>query len=242
MMFTGKTVLITGGAQGIGKAIAERFSNLNAKIYIFDLKNLENIDSDRNIHYIQGDVSQNNDVTDFVNHVMNLDGQIDIVVNNAGIIRDAAIWNMAEADFDAVINVNLKGPWLICRAVAPIMRKQKSGRIINIASRSWLGNFGQSNYSSSKGGLVSLTRVLALELARSNVTVNAVSPGLIDTEMTRSMPPEIFESFVQKQPGKKPGKPQDIASAVTFLASEDSQFINGQILQVDGGKSIGAGH
>ena len=112
---------------------------------------------------------------------------------------------MAEADFDAVINVNLKGPWLICRAVAPIMRKQKSGRIINIASRSWLGNFGQSNYSSSKGGLVSLTRVLALELAKSNVTVNAVSPGLIDTEMTRSMPPEIFESFVQKQPGKNLG-------------------------------------
>lgn len=239
-MFSDKIVIITGGVQGIGKAIVDRFAMLNAKVYIFDLQHLEN--NNDKIHYTQGDVSNNKDITEFVNRINEIEGHIDIVVNNAGIIRDSAIWNMKESDFDAVINVNLKGPWLLCRAVAPIMRKQKSGRIINIASRSWLGNFGQSNYSSSKGGLVSLTRVLALELAKSNVTVNAVSPGLIDTEMTRSMPPEIFESFVQKQPGKKPGQPQDIASAVTFLASDESQFINGQILQVDGGKSIGASH
>jgi NAD(P)-dependent dehydrogenase (short-subunit alcohol dehydrogenase family) len=147
---------------------------------------------------------------------------------------------MEEDDFDAVMDVNLKGPWLMCREVASIMREQKSGRIVNIASRSWLGNFGQSNYSSSKGGLVSLTRVLALELARSNVTVNAVAPGLIDTPMTRSMKPEIYDQLQSAIPGGKAGTPADIANAVTFLASDEAQYITGQIIHVDGGKSIGA--
>jgi NAD(P)-dependent dehydrogenase (short-subunit alcohol dehydrogenase family) len=124
--------------------------------------------------------------------------------------------------------------------VIPLMKKQQSGRIINIVSRAWLGNFGQSNYSSSKGGLVSLTRVLALELARYNITVNAVAPGLIDTPLTRNLPPETYDKLVAAQPGKRAGKPEDIAHAVAFLASDEAGFISGQVLHVDGGKSIGS--
>ncbi len=166
--------------------------------------------------------------------------KIDILVNNAGIIKDNVIWKMTEEQFDDVIQVNLKGSWLLCKEVAPIMREQKSGRIINIASRAWLGNPGQSNYSASKGGLVSMTRVLALELAPKNITVNAVAPGLIKTDMTNALPKEIFQKLLDKQPSKQAGEPEDVASAVAFLASEEAQFINGQILHVDGGRSIGS--
>ncbi len=120
------------------------------------------------------------------------------------------------------------------------MKDQQFGRIINIVSRAWLGNFGQSNYSSSKGGLVSMTRVLALEMARYNVTVNAVAPGLIDTPMTRGLSPEALERLVSAQPGKRIGKPEDIAHAVAFLASDEAAFITGQVLHVDGGRSIGS--
>ncbi len=120
------------------------------------------------------------------------------------------------------------------------MRKQNSGRIVNISSRSWLGNFGQSNYSASKGGLVSLTRTLALELARNNITVNAIAPGLIDTPMTRNLDPEIFKKLENTIPMKKAGHPEDIANLVGFLASDEAKFINGQVIHVDGGKSVGA--
>ncbi len=149
-------------------------------------------------------------------------------------------WKMDEEDFDAVIDVNLKGPWLMCREVAPIMRAQNSGRIVNIASRSWLGSAGQSNYSASKGGLVSMTRVLALELGKNNITVNAVAPGLIDTPMTRSLDPEVYNMLEKSIPCKKAGKPADIAHTVAFLSSDEASFINGQVIHVDGGKSIGA--
>ncbi len=242
MKFENIVVVVTGGARGIGAEIVKHFLHAGAIVHILDKDIADSSIPDENDRLIasSGDVSNAEDVKSFISHVVSASGKIDVLINNAGIIRDSVIWKMEEDDFDAVMDVNLKGPWLMCREVASIMREQKSGRIVNIASRSWLGNFGQSNYSSSKGGLVSLTRVLALELARSNVTVNAVAPGLIDTPMTRSMKPEIYDQLQSAIPGGKAGTPADIANAVTFLASDEAQYITGQIIHVDGGKSIGA--
>ncbi len=241
MEFKNKIVLITGGAQGIGASIVDEFLHGGAKVIIMDLMWSDNFSSSRNpnLREITGDVSRSGDVNRVVSQITGEFGCIDVLVNNAGIIRDNVIWKMPEADFDSVISVNLKGPWLMCKAVAPVMRRQKSGRIVNIVSRAWLGNVGQSNYSASKGGLVSLTRVLALELARDYITVNAVAPGLINTPMTRKLDPEIFQKLEMALPGKRAGTPEDIAYAVTFLASGKARFINGQVLYVDGGRSIG---
>jgi NAD(P)-dependent dehydrogenase (short-subunit alcohol dehydrogenase family) len=147
---------------------------------------------------------------------------------------------MPADDFDTVINTNLKGTWLMCKAAAKIMKEQKSGRIVNISSRAWLGNPGQSNYSASKAGIIGLTRVLALELGKFNILVNAIAPGLIDTPLTQSLPADVLQKLIQAQPTKTIGKPVDIANAVSFLVSEKTGFITGQVIYVDGGKSIGA--
>lgn len=242
MEFRQRIVLITGGGRGIGLAIGRQFRKEGAVLHLLDRNFPSDFDlkDDPNVFTYTGDVSSVADVKSFVSKVVKASGRVDILVNNAGIFRDHAIWNMSEEDFDAVISVNLKGPWLLCREVAPIMRKQQWGRIINITSRAWLGNFGQSNYGASKGGLVSLTRVLALELAASHVTVNAVAPGLIDTPLTRSLPENAWKKLVAAQPGKEAGTPKDVAAAVLFLASREAGFISGQVLYVDGGKHIGS--
>tara|TARA_B100001079_G_scaffold112033_1_gene96390 strand:+ start:862 stop:1605 length:744 start_codon:yes stop_codon:yes gene_type:complete len=238
----GKIALVTGGISGIGAAIVSHFLDEGAIVYVLDKNVPDSIVSDTNEHLtvFPGDVTSNEDVKSFISNIQKTASKIDILINNAGIIRDNVIWKMDEEDFDAVIDVNLKGPWLMCREVAPIMRAQNSGRIVNIASRSWLGNVGQSNYSASKGGLVSMTRVLALELGKNNITVNAVAPGLIDTPMTRSLDPEVYNMLEKSIPCKKAGKPADIAHTVAFLSSDEASFINGQVIHVDGGKSIGA--
>ncbi len=240
--FEGKSVIVTGGARGIGQAIAVRFASAGAQVSVLDLDVTDAPvpDARGSIRFHKGDVADPGDAALFVGEVMARTGRVDVLVNNAGIIRDNVIWRMSEEDFDAVLRVNLKGPWLMCREVVPVMKQQQGGRIINIVSRAWLGNFGQSNYSSSKGGLVSLTRVLALEMARYNVTVNAVAPGLIDSPMTRALPPETLERLIAAQPGKCAGQPEDIAHAVAFLASRRAGFITGQVLHVDGGRSIGS--
>jgi NAD(P)-dependent dehydrogenase (short-subunit alcohol dehydrogenase family) len=240
MTFKGKSIIVTGGRRGIGRAIAERFATEGAAVSVLDISPDDSPGHSDLISFFTGNVADTDDVARFVDDVIKRTGRIDILVNNAGIIRDNVIWRMSEEDFDAVINVNLKGPWLICRQVAPIMKNQQNGRIINIVSRAWLGNFGQSNYSSSKGGLVSMTRVLALELARYNVTVNAIAPGLIDTPLARNLPPETLEKLIAAQPGKRAGSPDDIAHAAAFLASDEAGFITGQVLHVDGGRSIGS--
>jgi NAD(P)-dependent dehydrogenase (short-subunit alcohol dehydrogenase family) len=148
---------------------------------------------------------------------------------------------MPAEDFDKVISVNLRGTWLMCREAAVVMKQQKSGRIVNVASRAWLGNPGQSNYSPSKAGVVGLTRVLALELGRYNVMVNAVAPGLIDTPLTQSLSEDVLAKLINAQPTKTIGSPEDVAHTVAFLADENTKFITGQTIYVDGGKSIGAG-
>ena len=240
--FQGKTVIVTGGARGIGYAIARRFADRSATVFVLDRDFPGSFAEDnRQLHLQTGDLTSRDDIEQCVLHVLSRSGQIDVLVNNAGIIRDNVIWRMSEEDFDAVIGVNLKGAWLMCKSVVPHMRERKSGRIINIASRAWLGNAGQTNYSASKGGLVSMTRALALELAASRITVNAVAPGLIDTPLTQALPPDTYQMLVKAQPGKRAGTPEDVAAAVCSLASDEASFITGQTLYVDGGKSIGAG-
>jgi NAD(P)-dependent dehydrogenase (short-subunit alcohol dehydrogenase family) len=239
MKFNGQIAIVTGGSQGIGYTIAQRFAKEGATVYVLDLVLPSESSKTDQINYHQGDVTDRTAVEKFVQTIVTEQGQIDIVVNNAGILRDAVIWRMPESDFDEVIKVNLKGPWLVCQAVAPIMREVGYGRIINISSRAWLGNPGQTNYAASKGGIVSMTRALALELGRKGITVNAVAPGLIDTPMTQSLPPDVLQKLLDKQPGGRAGTPDDIAAAVAFLASSDAGFITGQVLHVDGGRSIG---
>jgi NAD(P)-dependent dehydrogenase (short-subunit alcohol dehydrogenase family) len=242
MSFDGKNVIVTGATRGIGLAIAKRFVKAGAFVHIIDNSIPEpfGISEGDLFSLYKGDVSSAEDVRKFIAGIRKNNVNIDVLVNNAGIIRDNVIWKMPEEDFDKVLEVNLKGCWLLCKEIAPVMREQMSGRIINIVSRAWLGNPGQSNYSASKGGLVSMTRVLALELASKNITVNAVAPGLIKTSLTDSLPDEVFQKLLEKQPSKQAGEPDDVAAAVMFLASDEAGFINGQVLHVDGGRSIGS--
>ena|ERR1017187_3368353 len=241
-----RTVIVTGAAKGIGKAIVERFIKDNYKVIAIDIdtengKKLESEFSPENLEFYKVDISNEADVKAFYTDLLSKKQSIDVLVNNAGIIRDNMIWNMESEDFDLVMNINLRGVWLMCREAAKLMRNQKSGRIVNIASRAWLGNRGQSNYSASKAGVVGLTRVLALELGKYNVLVNAIAPGLIDTPLTQKLTPETLQKLIETQPTKTMGSPEDVANAVSFLSAETTQFITGQTLYVDGGKSIGAG-
>ncbi len=243
---TKKIAIITGAANGIGKAISERLSEEGFFVILVDIDKtngeqlFQKLGKENSLYYFC-EIRSEAALKLLFQDVLNEFGKVDVVVNNAGIIRDNMIWNMPSFDFDNVINVNLKAVWLLCREAAKIMKEQKSGRIVNIASRAWLGNKGQSNYSASKAGVIGLTRVLALELGKYNVAVNAVAPGLIDTPLTQKLEKTILQNLIDAQPTKKMGKPEDIANAVAFLVSEKTNFITGQTLYVDGGKSIGAG-
>lgn len=239
-----KIALVTGAVKGIGKAITNKLIEEGYFVLMVDIdkelgKRLENENSAKCI-FIPGNISKEEDVKSIFNLVEKQFGAIDLLVNNAGIIRDNLIWNMPEEDFDLVIDINLKGTWMMCKEAAKLMKLQQKGRIVNIASRAWLGNKGQSNYSASKAGIVGLTRVLALELGKYNVCVNAIAPGLIDTPLTQGLREDVLEQLIQAQPTKSIGKPEDIANAVAFLGSYQTNFITGQTLYVDGGKSIGS--
>jgi len=240
-----KIAIVTGAANGIGKAISKRLQDAGCYIFAADIddvngKLIASELGENNAEYAHCNITSENEVESLFNLVVSKKGKVDILINNAGIIKDNMIHKMPVEDFEAVIDTNLKGTWLMCRAAAKIMKVQKSGRIVNISSRAWLGNSGQSNYSASKAGIIGLTRVLALELGRYNVLVNAVAPGLIDTPLTQALPADVLEKLIQAQPTKTMGKPEDIANAVSFLVSEKTQFITGQVIYVDGGKSIGA--
>ncbi|GAB4242668.1 MAG: 3-oxoacyl-ACP reductase FabG [Saprospiraceae bacterium] len=232
--------IVTGAGRGIGKAIAQRLKADGFQLLIADLdaEAGEQAASELDARFLKCNVGDENSVAQLFKAADGMGLPLDVVVNNAGIIRDGVIWKLDSRDFDLVINVNLRGTWLMCREAAIRMRQQGYGRIINIASRAWLGNPGQTNYSASKAGVIGLTRALALELARKGVTVNAVAPGLIDTPMTRNLPEEVRQKLINSQPGKNIGSPKDVADAVAFLASEENGFINGQVIHVDGGKSI----
>ena len=241
-----KTAIISGGAQGIGKAITKRLIEDGFFVVIADINLekekplVEELGSGKFL-FIKCDISNQEDVESLFSKVKSEREIINAVINNAGIIKDNVIWKMPKEDMDKVIDVNLKGTWIMCKEAAKIMREQNNGRIVNISSRAWLGdNRGQSNYIASKAGIVGLTRVLALELGKYNVNVNAVAPGLIDTPLTQNLPEKVIKNLIEAQPTKKIGKPRDIANVVSFLLSDESNFITGQIIHVDGGRSIGS--
>jgi len=239
-----KIAIVTGAAKGIGKAIVARLVSDGFVVVAVDVDEesgvkLEN-ELGKNVEFMKVNICNEIQVSELFTKVFEKHGQINAVVNNAGIIRDNMIWKMSVDDFDAVINVNLKGTWLMCREASMIMKTQKFGRIVNIASRAWLGNRGQSNYSASKAGVVALTRVLALELGKYNVAVNAIAPGLIDTPLTQKLEKDVLQKLIEAQPTKTMGTPGDVANTVAFLASESTGFVTGQTIYVDGGKSIGA--
>ena len=244
-MNNGPTAIVTGAAKGIGRAICKKLVNDGFFVVAVDqdpdgAKDILAELGGHHVDYRVMNICNEDQVRKLFESVVGKSGTITAVVNNAGIIRDNLIWNMSADDFDAVVSVNLKGTWLMCREAAIVMKEQKAGRIVNIASRAWLGNRGQSNYSASKAGVVALTRVLALELGKYNVSVNAVAPGLIDTPLTQKLDSSVLQKLIEAQPSKSMGSPDDVAKVVAFLASANTQFITGQTIYVDGGKSIGA--
>lgn len=243
----GKTAVVTGASRGIGKAIALRLAELGANIVINYRSNSSSIEelikeiSEKGSKAIaiQGDVSIFSEAEGIMKKALETFGTIDILVNNAGITKDGLIMRMKEQDFDKVIEVNLKGAFNCLRHVTPIMVKQKGGRIINISSVVGVsGNAGQVNYSAAKAGLIGMTKTAARELASRGINVNAVAPGFIQTDMTEVLSDKVKESTLNNIPLKKFGRAEDVANAVAFLASSNSDYITGQVIHVDGGMVI----
>src|SRR4051812_31648321 len=243
---SGKVAIVTGSGRGLGAAIALRFAELGADVVINDV-NADNAKATaakvqalgRRAHVSTHDVSSHPAARALADEAKATLGRLDILVNNAGILRDAMLMKLTEDKWDDVIRVNLKGPFNMGQACAKHMIEQKGGRIVNIASVAWLGNVGQTNYSAAKAGVVGLTRTWALELARHGITVNAIAPGMIETDMTKSVPPEIMEKFINRIPAKRIGQPNDIAALASYLASDGASYVTGQCIQIDGGLSVG---
>lgn len=243
MRLKDKVALITGAGQGIGRATALLFAREGAHVAVADI-NMANaqavadeiVRTDRRAKAVFLDVSRSESVEAAVRTVHETFGRIDILVNNAGITRDARMQKMTEDQFDAVINVNLKGVWLCAKAVVPIMIANGGGVILNAASIVGIyGNFGQTNYVASKSGVIGMTKTWARELGPSHIRVNAVAPGFTATEMLSTVPEKVLESVRERTPLRRLGTPEDIAYAYLFLASDEASFITGITLSVDGG-------
>ena len=243
MRLNNKVALVTGGARGIGQAIAFAFAKEGADIVVADV-NLEVAQKTaaqieelgRKAMALTMDVTNFEVVEEGVNKILDKMGKVDILVNNAGITKDNLLLRMSQSDWDAVISVNLKGTFNCIKAVSRPMIKQRSGRIISIASIIGLmGNPGQANYAASKAGIIALTKTVAKELASRNINANAVAPGFIQTEMTAKLPEELKKKMLEAIPLGTLGTPEDVANLCLFLASEESRYITGQVITVDGG-------
>lgn len=248
-----RTVIVTGGSRGIGRSICRTFSDSHTHIYFCYFSPVDPegekaaaAETEKLISAAGGqvtsasvDVADENAVEDFFNQAVSETGRIDVLVNNAGITRDALFVRMKAADWDAVLTVNLKSVFLCTRAVARTMMKQRSGRVINMASVVGVtGNAGQANYVAAKAGVIGLTKTMAKELAPRGITVNAIAPGFIETDMTAALSDKVREIMLQQIPLNRPGKPEDIASVVAFLASAGADYITGQVIHVSGGMYI----
>lgn len=243
MRLQGKTALVTGGGRGIGREIALLLAKEGADIAIWDVnlqdaqKTCADIEAaGRKAFPDQIDVTNFEKVEQGINKILDKFTKIDILINNAGITKDNLLMRMGDAEWDAVINVNLKGTFNCTKAVSRPMIKQRSGKIVNIASIIGLiGNKGQANYAASKAGIIALTKTTAKELASRNINANAVAPGFIQTDMTAKLPEELRQEMLKQIPLARMGMPTDVARACLFLSSEDADYISGQVLVVDGG-------
>ena len=246
-MFKDKTALVTGASRGIGREIALKLASKGAYVivnYAGNQQAAENVVNEiiaagGNAKAYQCNVENFDDVKVMIEHIIKERKAIDIIVNNAGVTRDNLLLRMTEVEFDDVIDINLKGAFNVCKHALRYMLKKKNGRIINITSVVGItGNAGQVNYSSSKAGLIGLTKSIAKEVASKGITVNAVAPGFIQTDMTDVLSEEAKQNLTDSVPMKRIGVPADIANAVCFLASDDASYITGQIIEVNGGMNM----
>ncbi|WP_434798319.1 3-oxoacyl-[acyl-carrier-protein] reductase [Terrisporobacter vanillatitrophus] len=246
-MLQGKCAVITGASRGIGREIALKYAKEGANIVLnyrnseteaLQLKEeLDRLGSDTLI--VKANVSKFEEAENLIKEAKEAFGRVDILVNNAGITKDNLIMRMKEEDFDSVIDVNLKGAFNCLKAVTPIMIKQKSGKIINMSSVvGVIGNAGQVNYCASKAGLIGMTKSLAREIGGKNINVNAIAPGFIDTDMTKVLSEDQKKNIISQVPLKKLGQAEDIANLALFLASNQSDYITGQVIHVDGGMAM----
>jgi len=244
MQLKGKTAIITGASRGIGRSIALTFAKAGANVIINYSSSDEAAQqvARKAMEYgvkaevIKADVSNYSEAENLVEKVLNEYGSIDILVNNAGITKDNLLMRMNEDDFDKVVNTNLKGTFNFTKAVSKVMMKQRKGKIINIASVvGIIGNAGQSNYAAAKAGIIGFTKSVAKELGSRGITVNAIAPGFIETDMTAVLSDKVKEQFINSIPLRRSGKPEDVANAALFLASDYSDYITGQVINIDGG-------
>jgi 3-oxoacyl-[acyl-carrier protein] reductase len=244
MLLKGKTAVITGSGRGLGKSIALKLASMGANIVLNDIVVSDAIDATAeefkaagyNVVVTKGDVRNAEDVKLMVKTAVDTFGSLDILVNNAGVTKDKPLAMMSEEEWDLVLGINLKGAFLCTKLCGKQMIKQKGGKIVNIASvAGQYGNSGQANYSSSKAGLIGLTKTTAKEFASRNITCNAVAPGIIQSKMTDVLPDEVKQNYLKNIALGRFGTPEDVANVVAFLASDDSNYVTGQVIDIDGG-------
>jgi 3-oxoacyl-[acyl-carrier protein] reductase len=243
-MLNGKVALVTGAGRGIGRAIALQFAQYGAKVVINYRSSITQVEelltmiknAGGDAIAVQADISIDIEAKKLVDEAVKNYGQLDILVNNAGITKDGLMMRMSEADFNSVVDINLKGAFFCMKYASNVMLKQRKGKIINISSVVGLtGNIGQVNYAASKAGIIGMTKSAARELALRGITVNAVAPGFIESDMTNQLSDKVKEATLANIPLKRYGNPIEVASAVSFLASDAANYITGQVLQIDGG-------
>ncbi|MDQ0337361.1 3-oxoacyl-[acyl-carrier protein] reductase/2-hydroxycyclohexanecarboxyl-CoA dehydrogenase [Caldalkalibacillus uzonensis] len=238
----GKVAIVTGAARGLGKGIAEKLASLGAYVVVSDVNKEGAQDTVTDIKQNGGraeaflcNVANVDEARELIHSTVRKHGHLDILINNAGINRDAMLHKMTQDQWSEVIAVNLNGVFNTMQPASVIMREQEYGRIVNISSASWLGNIGQANYAAAKAGVVGITKTAARELAKKNITVNAICPGFIDTDMTRGVPEKVWEMMISKIPMGRAGKPEDVANCIAFLVSDHASYITGEVINVGGG-------